>query len=105
MERRTVTDATDWGRYRDTVVKHSDYWKYDDTLRFVIDVTPEQEQKLVDLFERYEQRGEIVYGVHAAPEAVMTCVVFDHDLDHVHFIDGGDGGYARAAKVMKQKLK
>jgi len=105
MKRRTVTDSTDWGKYRDTVTRHSDYWKYDDTLRFVIDVTAEQKQKLVACFERYEANKEIVFGVHSAKEAVMTCVVFDHDTDHVHFIDGGDGGYARAAKQMKQKLK
>lgn len=105
MQRRTVTDATDWGKYRDGVTRHSDYWKYDDTLRFVIDVSSEQKQGLVACLERYESNKEIVFGAHSAKEAVMTCVVFDHDTDHVHFIDGGDGGYARAAKQMKQKLK
>ena len=34
----------------------------------------------------------------------MTCVVFDRSVNHVHFIDGGDGGYARAAKQLKSKL-
>jgi hypothetical protein len=26
-----------------------------------------------------------------------------YDTDHVHFIDGGDGGYAEAAKQLKAK--
>jgi hypothetical protein len=105
MEKRVVTDDNDWGAYRDSVPRHSDYWKYDDTLRFVIDVTAEQKRALLDCFDRHERAGDIVYGVHAAPEALMTCVVFDRKADHVHFIDGGDGGYARAAKQLKQKLK
>jgi hypothetical protein len=105
MERRVVTDANDWGAYRDSIPRHSDYWKYDDTLRFVIDVTVEQKAALLACFDRFEQAGEIVYGVHAAPEALMTCVAFDRKADHVHFIDGGDGGYARAAKQLKKKIK
>jgi hypothetical protein len=105
MKKRTVTDENDWGAYRDSVPKHSDFWKYDDTLRFVIDVTPEQKDHLLACFDGFEKDGEIVYGVHAAPEALMTCVVFDRKADHVHFIDGGDGGYARAAKQLKQKMK
>ncbi len=105
MNKRKVTNVTDWGKYRDSIVRHSDYWKYDDTLRFVIDVTPAQKVALVACFDAFEARGEIVYGVHAAKEALMTCVVFDRDVNHVHFIDGGNGGYAKAAKSMKSKLK
>jgi hypothetical protein len=33
----------------------------------------------------------------------MTCLVFSLAGDHVHFIDGADGGYALAAKQMKQQ--
>ena len=36
---------------------------------------------------------------------LLMDVVFDRKADHVHFIDGGDGGYARAAKQLKHKLK
>ena len=86
------------------MVQRSDYWKYDDTLRFVVDVTPAQKAALIACFDDLEARGEIVYGVHAAAEALMTCVVQDRTDHHVHFIDGGDGGYARAAKQLKAKL-
>jgi hypothetical protein len=101
---RARTGDTDWGRYREEVARNTDYWKYDDTLRFVIDVTPAQKRALVACFDELERKGQIVYGVHAAPEALMTCLVFDRAGRHVHFIDGGDGGYARAAKQLKAKL-
>jgi hypothetical protein len=35
----------------------------------------------------------------------MTCLVFDRRGDHVHFVDGADGGYAMAALRMKERLK
>jgi hypothetical protein len=64
-----------------------------------------QKEALLACFGGFETRGEIIFGVHAAKEALMTCVVFDRDVNHVHFIDGGDGGYAKAAKRMKEKLR
>jgi hypothetical protein len=36
----------------------------------------------------------------------MTCVVFSLQREnHVHFIDGNDGGYALAALQFKQQVK
>ncbi len=37
--------GVDWAQYKKDVAAHSDYWKYDDVLRFVIDVSPEQKEK------------------------------------------------------------
>jgi hypothetical protein len=35
----------------------------------------------------------------------MTCLVFERGGRQVHFVDGADGGYALAAKDMKQRMK
>ena len=35
----------------------------------------------------------------------MTCVITRYEGDHVHFVDGSDGGYALAAKRMKEQLR
>jgi hypothetical protein len=36
----------------------------------------------------------------------MTCYVQNlSDTAHIHFVDGGDGGYAMAAKQLKQQLR
>ncbi len=32
----------------------------------------------------------------------MTCFV-KNQQNHIHFIDGGDGGYAMAARMLKEK--
>lgn len=34
----------------------------------------------------------------------MTCLIFDYDRDHFHFVDAADGGYALAAKQMKAQM-
>jgi hypothetical protein len=94
-----------WGKYPDEVRANTDFWKYDDMLRFVIDVTNEQQRLLTELFEARLRAGEIVYGVHSADEALMTCLVFNRVGNHVHFVDGGGGGYALAAAQLKAQLK
>ena len=34
----------------------------------------------------------------------VTCVVFERLGRQIHFIDGNDGGYARAARALKERL-
>jgi hypothetical protein len=46
-----------------------------------------------------------VFGVHAAEAALMTCIITDLQANHVHFVDGANGGYALAAKQMKAQLR
>jgi len=51
-----------------------------------------------------QKAGLVRYGVHRQDAAVVTCVSPSvlHD-DHVHFVDGADGGYARAAAMLKRR--
>ncbi|MEM9074292.1 MAG: DUF3095 domain-containing protein [Myxococcota bacterium] len=91
--------------YKDQLVANTDYRKFDDTLRMVLDVTLSQKRAVVAFLEREHAAGKIVFGVHAATSALMTCVITKHEGDHVHFVDGNDGGYALAAKQMKAQLK
>ncbi|MCZ6502257.1 MAG: DUF3095 family protein [Gammaproteobacteria bacterium] len=43
--------------------------------------------------------GELFYGVHLSDESLMTCYVQSVEAaDHIHFIEGGDGGYAGASR-------
>ena len=52
-----------------------------------------------------EARGELNYGIHVSDTALMTCLVESAgDYRHVHFIDGGDGGYTLAAREMKTRI-
>jgi hypothetical protein len=92
-------------RYRKEIPSHSDFRKFDDMLRLVLDCTPEQVKRIQDDFEALYREGRLYYGIHVSDHALMTCLVGSTgEGDHIHFIDGGDGGYALAAKSLKEQI-
>lgn len=95
----------DGSRYREEVVVNTDFRKFDDTLRLVVDVTDEQAAALQASLQAAQDRGELAFGVHSSEAALMTCLIFNHEGNHVHFVDGADGGYAMAARPLKATLK
>ena len=92
-------------RYREETIANTDFRKYDDMLRLVLDVTMDQAAR-IDMFLRAEHgAGRLFYGSHHARAALMTCLVFSlTDSRHVHFIDGSDGGLTLAAVQLKRQL-
>jgi hypothetical protein len=93
-------------KYREEMQANTDYRKFDGALRMVIDVTETQASALEDMLEQGFRAGELVYGTWRSDAALMTCLLFDMvQSQHVHFIDGSDGGYTRAAKAMKTRIK
>lgn len=97
--------GTDWQQYPQDVLAASDYRKFDDVLRLVISSQDWQTQQLVAYLEQRSQQGELVYGLHISDRALMTCLVFERNGRQVHFIDGADGGYALAAKALKERMQ
>jgi hypothetical protein len=90
--------------YRDSLPRHSDYRKYADSLRMVIDCTTAQADAIRNMLDAEWQKRTIDYGTHVASAALMTCFVRDtEEAGHVHFIDGADGGYALAALDLKRR--
>jgi hypothetical protein len=88
------------------VPRHSDFRKFDDILRMVLDCDPGEVDEIEQLLDRHYNRGEIYYGIHRSPEALMTCFVEGlQPGQHVHFIDGSGGGYAMAAKRLKAQRR
>jgi len=88
--------------YRAGVVANSDFRKYDDHLRLTIDCTTGDADRVEALLARAAGDGIARCGVHRQDAAIMTCFVPRVDgRDHVHFVDGADGGYARAARAIK----
>ncbi|MFN8780896.1 MAG: DUF3095 family protein, partial [Pseudanabaena sp.] len=83
----------------------TDFKKFDDVLRMVVSGTTQQRKKIIDYLEKKFQEGRLVYGFHVSDRDLMTCLVFDRDGRQVHFVDGADGGYALAAKKMKERMK
>ena len=99
------TQGIDGSRYRDEVIRNSDYQKFDGMLKMVFDGSKEQEQQIRSYLEEKFQKRELVYGIHTSPEALMTCLVFSYNGRHAHFVDGSHGGYALAAKQLKERLQ
>jgi DUF3095 family protein len=88
--------------YRRQVVENSDFRKYDDGLRMILDCTPELETALTQRLANAASNGIVRYGLHRQDAAMMTCFVPSvMRVDHVHFIDGARGGYASAATALK----
>jgi hypothetical protein len=88
--------------YVQQVVENSDFRKYDDGLRMILDCTPELEDALTQRLAAAASAGIVRYGLHRQDAAMMTC--FTPSVmrsDHVHFIDGARGGYASAATALK----
>ncbi|WP_027580461.1 DUF3095 domain-containing protein [Bradyrhizobium sp. Ai1a-2] len=88
--------------YMQQVVDNSDFRKYDDGLRMVLDCSEELAEALAERLARASTNGVARYGLHRQDAAMMTCFTPSAmRSDHVHFIDGARGGYASAASTMK----
>ena len=104
MNLKVKTEELDWGVYKDIAIAATDYRKFDDMLRMVISGNEWRRKKLTRYLERNYREGKLVYGLHVSDRALMTCLVFERGGQQVHFVDGADGGYALAAKDMKQRM-
>jgi hypothetical protein len=88
--------------YRRSLPAHSDYRKFADSLRMVIDCTTREADGIERVLALARERGAIEFGLHRASAALMTCFVSNtDDGGHVHFIDGADGGYTLAAQQLR----
>jgi hypothetical protein len=89
-------------KYAKEVVENSDFRKFDDTLRMVIDCTPALADELEAFLRGAAAAGIVRYGLHRQDKAMMTCFTPNPARsDHVHFIDGASGGYTAAAIALK----
>lgn len=104
MSRNVTTEDAEWGKYKERFIRNTDYRKFDDALRMVISGSNEQRKQLEEYLEQLRQQGKIVYGVHISESSIVTCMVSDYNHNHVHFLDGSRGGYAYAARMLKQQL-
>lgn len=91
-------------KYLTQLVELSDTLVMDGRINTVISGTKEQREMLQAALDMMEQSGEINYGLHVSSESVMSCYVRNMNEDHIHFVDGGGGGYTKAAGVLKKKI-
>ena len=94
----------DGEKYPKELIENSDFRKFDEALRMVLDLSAEQLAVIEAELERARAEGHLAYGIHRAPSALITCYLRSYSGDHVHFVDGADGGYALAARQLKAQL-
>ncbi len=99
---RGAQNINDPLKYMNELTQNTDYLKFDECLRMIIDVSVEQKAKLLERLEAHFGRGEIYFGTQCDPFALMTCFI-QGPTKHLHFVDGGGGGYAMAAKQLKMQ--
>jgi len=105
MRLRVRTAETDWGRYKEALVRNSDVRKFVDIYRQILAGTGAQRETLNRWLEERYAGGELIYGLHVTDRAHMTCLVFNYAGRHLHFIDGADGGLFLAARAFKERAR
>jgi hypothetical protein len=101
---RLKLGAFDASRYMREVEECAiDFARAGDTLCLVFDCPADRIDAITARLEAGARAGELRYGMHVSDHAVMTCLVTSTSGSHVHFVDGGDGGYTRAATAMKAR--
>ena len=99
------TRNTDWGRYTAELAENTDCRKFSDIFRQVLSGNDRQRAELERYLADLYGKGLLVYGMHAAPTALLTCLIFSYNGAHMHLVDGGNGGYALAAAALKERMK
>jgi len=89
--------------YLKRLVELSDTLTIDGKISTVITGTVQQRELLIASLNQMEQAGEIIFGWHTNKESVISCYVRDRIDQHIHFVDGSEGGYTRAAGMLKKK--
>lgn len=89
-------------RYRSEIVANTDFCKHDETVCFVIDCPLAAVEPIESYMSEVSAARGLRHGMHVSDTALMTClVVSTADSLHVHFVDGGGGGYTSASKRLK----
>ncbi len=92
-------------RYRKELSRNNDFCRFDDVLRMVIDCSLAEVVQIRALLDQLHAAGDIDFGLFETEQALMTCLLFDlESSQHLHFIDGDNGGFSTAATALKQQL-
>ncbi len=89
-------------RYKAEIAANTDFCKHDRTLCLVLDCPLPVVEALRTLLAGRSASEGFDWGMHVSEDALMTCLVTSDEQGlHVHFVDGGSGGYTSAARQLK----
>jgi hypothetical protein len=91
--------------YRRHLAANADFRKFDDGLRLTIACPDATADAIEAQLVAARAAGLLRFGLTRQDSAVVTCISPSvTSAGHVHFIDGAEGGYARAAQQLKADL-
>ncbi len=90
--------------YLEEVISNADTLTLDGRINTIISGTAAQRKSFLAYLSAREDAGVLRFGHHINGESVMTCYIEARDDKHIHFVDGGDGGYTAAAGELKGKV-
>lgn len=94
---------SDGKKYLYRVTQLSNTLKIDGAISTVLKGNQNQLNKLKMVLDDLESRGAINYGIHVSEGAIISCYVQDRNKNHIHFIDGVNGGYQNAKLFCRKK--
>ena len=71
----------------------------------IIQGDQEKIDEFIAFLEELESDGDIVFGHHTTDHILLSCYVANPDNGFVQLLDGCEGGYSTAAKMLKTKAK
>ena len=95
----------DPAHYKLETMQNTDFRKYDDGLKLTVDCKTETITEIEKILSTAQEAGTAFFGLYRQDSAVMTCIIpSPFTNDHMHFVDGGSGGYALAAVQLKKAI-
>ena len=96
----------DPAKYMEETAINADFRKVNGMLRLILDCTETQCDEIEAVLSELHMQGKLAFGAHRATHAIMTCVAPNvANNEHVHYIDGSEGGLWSAAKGIETATK
>lgn len=89
--------------YLKQVVANAYILTIDGRISSIIASTSDKHKAFIEYLSQLEHTGMLVFGHFTSRESVMTCYIENRNENHIHFVDGTNGGYTEAAKEFKNK--
>ncbi len=90
--------------HREQFWHHADVRKFDGSLKMIISCSSEQRERLESYLVEQLEKRKVYFGLHVSDQALVTCLLHFKSGNSVHLVDGADGGYAFAARQLKDQI-
>ena len=97
--------SEDGKQYLKQISQLSHTFMLDGMINTIFIANEDKIKPFIEYLDELENDNKIIYGIHITHASVMSCYVLDRKTKHSHFVDGTEGGYTSAAKMLKRKLK